>query len=142
MCRGCGPKKKKKKASKFNTAWSSCCGAAETIRLGTMRLRVQSPASLSGFKDPSLLGLWHRPAAVAPIRPMAWEPPCAAGAALKSKKKSLTQLFFSIRCLTVPRALIKNSDSRVLSQIYQISVFGDESAFLISTRKFESSQVQ
>uniref|UniRef100_A0A4X1UVP4 Kinesin motor domain-containing protein n=1 Tax=Sus scrofa TaxID=9823 RepID=A0A4X1UVP4_PIG len=30
------------------------------------------------------------PAAVAPIRPMAWEPPCAAGVALKSKKKSLT----------------------------------------------------
>ena len=37
--------------------------------------------------DPSLLWLWHGPAAVAPIRPLAWEPPYAASAALKSKKK-------------------------------------------------------
>ena len=27
-----------------------------------------------------------RPAAVAPIQPLAWEPPCAMGAALKTKK--------------------------------------------------------
>ena len=33
------------------------------------------------------LWLWRRPAAVAPIRPLAWEPPYAAHAALKSKKK-------------------------------------------------------
>ena len=25
--------------------------------------------------------LWHRPAAIAPIQPLAWEPPYAAGAA-------------------------------------------------------------
>ena len=31
--------------------------------------------------------LWCRPAAVAPIRPLAWEPPHAADAALKKKKK-------------------------------------------------------
>ena len=34
-----------------------------------------------------LMWLWHRPAAVAPIGPLAWEPPNAAGVALKSKKK-------------------------------------------------------
>ena len=33
--------------------------------------------------DPELLWLWHRPAATAPIRPLAWEPPYVAGAALK-----------------------------------------------------------
>ena len=33
--------------------------------------------------DPMLLWLWCRPAAVALIRPPAWEPPCAAGADLK-----------------------------------------------------------
>ena len=38
-------------------------------------------------KDPVLLWLWCRQAAVAPIRPLAWEPPYAASAALKSKKK-------------------------------------------------------
>ena len=31
--------------------------------------------------DPALLWLWRRLAATAPIRPLAWEPPYAAGAA-------------------------------------------------------------
>ena len=34
-----------------------------------------------------LLWLWCRPAATAPIRPLAWEPPCAAGAALEEAKR-------------------------------------------------------
>ena len=37
--------------------------------------------------DPELLWLWHRPAATAPIGPLAWEPPYAVGVALKSQKK-------------------------------------------------------
>ena len=36
--------------------------------------------------DMALLWLWHRPAATAPIRSLAWEPPYAAGAALKGQK--------------------------------------------------------
>ena len=36
--------------------------------------------------DPVLLWLQRRLAAVAPIGPLAWEPPYAVGAALKSKK--------------------------------------------------------
>ena len=36
--------------------------------------------------DSTLLWLWCRLAAVALIRPLAWEPPYAAGAALKRKK--------------------------------------------------------
>ena len=35
--------------------------------------------------DPTLLWLWHRPAVTARIQPLAWEPPCAPSAALKSK---------------------------------------------------------
>ena len=35
--------------------------------------------------DPELL--WYRPLATAPIRPLAWETPYAAGVALKKKKK-------------------------------------------------------
>ena len=35
--------------------------------------------------DPAFLWLWQRPAAVAPVRPLACEPPYAMGAALKSK---------------------------------------------------------
>ena len=37
--------------------------------------------------DPALLWLWCRPAAVLPIKPLAWGPPYATGAALKKKKK-------------------------------------------------------
>ena len=37
--------------------------------------------------DPALLWLWHRPVAAALIRPLAWEPPYAVGAALEKKGK-------------------------------------------------------
>ena len=40
--------------------------------------------------DPVLLWLWHRPAATDLIRPLAWEPPCAAGAALEKTKTQKT----------------------------------------------------
>ena len=38
--------------------------------------------------DLTLLQLWLGPAAVALIQPLAWEPPYAAGADLKSKNKN------------------------------------------------------
>ena len=37
--------------------------------------------------DPALLWLWHRPATVALILPLAWEPPYATDVALKRQKK-------------------------------------------------------
>ena len=37
--------------------------------------------------DPEVLWLWRRLVATAPIRPLAWEPPYAAGAALEKAKK-------------------------------------------------------
>ena len=37
--------------------------------------------------DLALLWLWPRLAATAPIRPLAWEPPCAAGAAQEMAKR-------------------------------------------------------
>ena len=37
----------------------------------------------------ALLWLWCRPAAAAPIRPLAWEPPYAAGVAQKNLKKKM-----------------------------------------------------
>ena len=36
--------------------------------------------------DPELLWLWRRLVATAPIGPLAWEPPYAAGVALKGQK--------------------------------------------------------
>ena len=41
--------------------------------------------------DPALLWLWCRPAAIAPIRLLAWEPPYAVDVALKSKKNKKTE---------------------------------------------------
>ena len=38
---------------------------------------------------PALLWLWYRLTATAPIQPLAWEPPYAAGVALKKKKEWL-----------------------------------------------------
>ena len=49
--------------------------------------------------DPAWLWLWCRPAATALIRPLAWEPPYAAGMALekakdqKKKKKRRTRIY-------------------------------------------------
>ena len=39
------------------------------------------------ISDLALPWLWCRPAAIALIRPLAWEPPYAAGAALKRQKR-------------------------------------------------------
>ena len=48
--------------------------------------------------DSALLWLWRRLAATAPIRPLAWEPPYATGAALEKakrpKKSHLKDLFY------------------------------------------------
>ena len=41
--------------------------------------------------DPALLWLWCRPVAAALIRPLAWEPPYAMGAALEKAKKDKKQ---------------------------------------------------
>ena len=40
--------------------------------------------------------IWHccgsgRPTATAPIRPLAWDPPCAAGVALKAQKTKINK---------------------------------------------------
>ena len=49
--------------------------------------------------DLALLWLWCRPAAIALIRPLAWEPPYAAGGALKIQKKKKSP--FMLRILTM-----------------------------------------
>ena len=56
------------------------------IQLGTMRFRVRSLALLRGLRIWHCCELWFRPAAIALIHPLAWEPPYAMGVALESKK--------------------------------------------------------
>ena len=55
------------------------------------------PGLAQWVKDLALTWLWNRPVATAPIRPLAWEPPYAAGAAQEiakrqKKKKKLFKL--------------------------------------------------
>ena len=75
-------------------------------RLVSMRMQVWS---LSGLRIqhccelwcrsqtyPALLWLWCRPAAVAQIGPLAWEPPHAAGTALKRQKRKKRKVNISM----------------------------------------------
>ena len=69
------------------------------IWLASMRTQVQSLALLSRLRiqhchelwcrSKTQLALWCRPEAVAPIWPLAWEPPYAAGMALKRQKNKI-----------------------------------------------------
>ena len=45
------------------------------------------PGLVQWVKDPVLLWLWCRLVATDPVRTLAWELPCATGAALKKTKK-------------------------------------------------------
>ena len=49
--------------------------------------------------DLALLWPWHTLAAVAPIGPLAWEPPYAVGAALKRQKKKKKKIQSRTSCL-------------------------------------------
>ena len=49
--------------------------------------------------DLALLWLWHRPAATAPTGPLAWESPCATGAALEKAKRQKTKHFLKYFCV-------------------------------------------
>ena len=55
-----------------------------------MRLQVQPLALLSGLGIQCCHEWWCRLAAAAPISLLAWEPPYAAGVALKKKKTNKT----------------------------------------------------
>ena len=72
------------------------------------------------------LWLWCWLAAAAPIRPLAWEHPYAAGAALKGKKKkkkeeeSCLTSFFCISCIVFPVPFIEET---VISPLYIFASF-------------------
>ena len=58
------------------------------ICLASMRMQIQSLASLSGLRIWRCHELWCRQTAVAPIGPLVWEPSYAMGASLKKTKNT------------------------------------------------------
>ena len=63
--------------------------------------------------DLALLWLWHWPAATTPIRPLAWEPSHASGAALKDKKRKKKKSPLVLATVTVPLGPCPVSTSRI-----------------------------
>ena len=72
--------------------------------------------------DPTLLWLWCRLVATAPIRPLAWEPPYATAAALqkaKRKKKKQKKLRIGRICLTCYSAPTKYTTNIINGGIFK-----------------------
>ena len=78
--------------------WSSPSGTAEMNLTDIYEDAGLIPAPAQCFamscgmgqrcsSDPTLLWLWCRPAAIAPIQPLAWEPTYTVGVAPKKQKK-------------------------------------------------------
>ena len=80
----------------------------------------------------NLAWLWGRPAAVAPVRPLAWELPYAAGAALKSKKTKTKKTFISSKgILPVLAEALETSSTHHVHALH--SSIGDPSTVLPPT---------
>ena len=69
-----------------DSSWRPCRGAVQTNPTRNHDTAGSIPGLAQWVKHLALLWRWCRPVATAPIRPLAWEPPCATGAALKSKR--------------------------------------------------------
>ena len=93
--------------------WSSHGGAEEMNVTRNHEIGGLFPGLAQRVKDLVLLWLWHRLAVVAPIQPLAWEPPCAAGAALNSKKNPKQIQVRPVSMRTQVRSLASISGLRI-----------------------------
>ena len=55
--------------------------------VGESGIAVSCGVGRRGSSDPALLWLWRRLAVIAPVGPLAWEPPYAVGAAQEMAKR-------------------------------------------------------
>ena len=75
------------------------------------------PGLAQQVKDPVLLWLWCRPAAMTPVQALAWEPPYATGKALKSEQK-LNYVFLQLE--NVEANVINIQKSSLADHFYYI----------------------
>jgi len=123
-------------------AWRSHWGSMVITQLVSMRMRVQSPASLSGLRIWHCCELWHRSqtciyliphccgwrrlAAEALIQPLAWKLPYAVGVAPKRQKKKKEGLLL-VSCLRVEhlghRVIFPALQNQTPKWLYQYHIY-------------------
>ena len=64
----------------------SILGLAQWVKVQCCSVAMSCGVGCTQGSDPVSMRLWYRPAAAAPIQPLAWEPPYATGATLKRQK--------------------------------------------------------
>ena len=84
--------------------------------------------------DPALLWLWRRPVATAPIQPLAWEPPYAAGAAQEIATTTTTTITTTTTTTTKDKKIyIYKKDFRQIGKSgYLIYIFKKLGPILVS----------
>jgi len=74
--------------------------------------------------DLVLLWLWRRPAAIAPIGPLAWESPYAVGAALEKAKRQKKKIIIDLQCCVSFRCKVIQLKLNICVCVYMY-IYGD-----------------